>query len=143
MGTFGLSAFLSSKVGAIADGSPELDITSFRPIAHPSILLAIFPSRADNRETDSITFTLVIANLLQIDIHWLLALMARAHRQRHIHVRPLLDLVVSVVASRTASRASDASFVSRVAVLDGVEVGVVGRDEWHMASSFVKSAWRV
>jgi len=90
---------LCFAVGTCADSSPELNITSFGPIPHPSVLLAVLPSRADNRETDPITFALVVANLLQIDVSRLLALMARAHRQRHIHVRPLLDLVVGVKKS--------------------------------------------
>lgn len=130
-------------VGTSVDGLPELNITSFGPIAHPSILLAIFPSRADNRKTDSIAFPLVIANLLQIDVNRLLALMTRAHRQCHIHVRPLLDLVVGVVAGRTASRACDTSSVLGVTVFDGVKIGVVSCDEWHVASSFIETARRV
>ena len=69
-----------------ADGLPEFYITSFSPIADPSVLLAIFPSRADNSKANPIAFVLVVANLLQIDVNRLLALMTLVHSHGHIHI---------------------------------------------------------
>jgi hypothetical protein len=77
---------LCVAVGMTAVGSPEFDITRLGPVAHPSILLAVFPSGADNSQTDRIAFPLVIANLLEIDVDRLLAFMAGVHFQHHINI---------------------------------------------------------
>lgn len=120
-----------------------MDFTELGPIANPSVLIAILPSRANNSEANSITFPLIMANLLQVDVHRLPAFMASLHRQRHIHKRPFLDLVVGSRADRAATRAAAAERVLRRTILDSLEIGVVGCDHRDMAPGFIEAAGRV